>query len=99
MCDVFALVDWNIVSSNEENHVGALAKAWDALGKATKFDCVGLAPEFFTLGVGKNVAHFQEGTSVGVEDGIENFLWELLTRSLMHREWVAGDVIVNMDAR
>ncbi len=96
--DVFALVDWDVVLSNEDNRVGALANAWDALGKATKFDCVGLAPEFFVLGVDKTVAHFHEGASVGVEEGIANFLRELPTRSLMCQEWVAGDVIVNKDA-
>jgi hypothetical protein len=84
--------------SNEGNHVGVLANAWDALSKATQFDHVGLAPEFFVLGVDKKVAHFHEGASVGVEDGIENFLRELPTRSLMGRESAAGDVVVNMDA-
>jgi hypothetical protein len=44
------------------------------------------------------VVHFHEGASVGVEDGIENFFRELLTRSLMHREWAASDVVVNMNA-
>jgi hypothetical protein len=44
------------------------------------------------------VVHFHEGASVGVEDGIENFARELPTRSLMHCEWAAGDVVVNMDA-
>jgi hypothetical protein len=42
-----------------------LTDAGDALGKATKFDCVGLAPEFFVLGVDKKVVHFHEGASVG----------------------------------
>jgi hypothetical protein len=56
VCDVFALVNRGIVSSNEDNCVGALANAWDALGKATKSHCVGLAPEFFVLGVDKKVA-------------------------------------------
>ncbi len=63
--------------SDEDYHVGAFANAGDALGKATKFDCVGLAPEFFVLGVDKKVVHFHEGTGVGVEDGIENFPREL----------------------
>jgi hypothetical protein len=49
--DVFALVDRDVVLSNEHNCVGALANAWDALGKANKFDHVGLAPEFFVLGL------------------------------------------------
>jgi hypothetical protein len=84
--------------SNEDNRVGALANAWDALGKATEFNCVGLAPEFFVLGVDEKVAHFHEGTSVGVEDGIESFLRESPTRSLMHHELAAGDVAVDMDA-
>jgi hypothetical protein len=97
VCDVFELVDWDVVSSNEDDHVGALANAWDALGKATDFDCVGLAPEFFVLGVDKKVAH-HEGTSVSVEDGVENLERELPTRGLMHHEWVACNVIVNMDA-
>jgi hypothetical protein len=97
--DVFALVDRDTISSNEDNCVGALANAWDALGKAAEFDCVGLAPEFFVLGVDEKVVHFHEGASAGVEDGIENFLNKLPTRSLMHQEWVASDVIVNMDAR
>jgi hypothetical protein len=81
VCDVFALVDRDVVSSNEDNHVGALDNAWDALGKATYFNHVGLAPEFFVLGVDKKVAHFHEGVSVGVEDGVENFARELPTRS------------------
>jgi hypothetical protein len=38
VCDVFALVDWDIVSSDEDNRVGAIANAGDALGKATEFD-------------------------------------------------------------
>jgi hypothetical protein len=98
VCDVIALVDRDVVSSNEDDRAGALANTWDALGKATKFDCVGLAPKFFVLGVDKKVAHFHESTSVGVEDGIENFMRELPMRSLMYCEWVAGDVVVNMDA-
>jgi hypothetical protein len=64
----------------------------------TKFDCVELAPEFFVLGVDEKMAHFHEGAGVGDEDGIENFPRELLTRSLVRREWAAGDVLVNMDA-
>jgi hypothetical protein len=95
--DVCALVDRDIVASDEDNCVGAIADAGDALGKATGFDCVGLAPEFFVLGVDKNVAHFDEGTGVGFEDGIENFPWELPMRSLVRLEWAAGDVVVNMD--
>ncbi len=83
VCDVFALVDWDIVLPNEDNCVGALANAWDALGKETKFNRVGLAPEFFVFGVDKKVAHFHEGASIGVEDGIENFSKESPTRSLM----------------
>jgi hypothetical protein len=35
--DVFALIDQDIVSSDEDNHVGAVANTGDALGKATKF--------------------------------------------------------------
>ncbi len=97
ICDVFASVDRDVVLSNEDDHVGALANAWDALGKATKFDCVGLAPEFFVLGADKKVAHFHDGASVGGEDCIKNFLRKLPTRSLMCHEWAAGDVIVNMD--
>jgi hypothetical protein len=99
ICDGSALVDWDVVSSDEDYRVGALANAWDALGKATKFDCVRLAPEFFVLGVDKKVAHFHEGAGVGLEDGIDNFLRELPTRSLMRQGWAAGDVVVNMDAR
>jgi hypothetical protein len=96
--DVFALVDWDVLLSDEDNCVGAIANAGDTLGKATKFDCVGLAPEYFVFGVDKKMAHFYEGTSVSVEDGIENFPRELPTRCLFCREWVAGDVVVNMDA-
>ncbi len=77
VCDVFLLVDRDAVTSNEDYCVGAFPNAGDALGKATKFDCVGLAPEFFVLGVDKKVAQFHEGASVGVEDGIENFPREL----------------------
>ncbi len=96
--DVFGLVDQDVVASDEDDCVGTVANARDALGKATEFDCVGLAPEFFVLGVDKKVAHFHEGAGVGVEDGIENIPWELSTRSLVCREWAAGDVVVNMDA-
>jgi hypothetical protein len=96
--DIFALVDWDIVLSNEDNHVVARANAWDALGKVTKFDHVGLAPEFFVVGADEKVGHFYEGASVGVEYSIEYFSRELPMRSLMRREWVAGDVVVNMDA-
>ena len=95
--EVFASVDQDIVSSNEDYRVGAFANAGDALGNATKFDCVGLAPEFFVLGVDKKVAHFHKGTSVSVEDGVENFARELPTRGLMSCEWATGDVVVNMD--
>jgi hypothetical protein len=98
VCDVFASVDWDVVSSNEDYRVGAFANARDALGKATKFDCVGHAPEFFVLGVDKKVAPFHKGASVGVEEGIENFPRELPMRSLVSHEWVAGDVVVNMEA-
>jgi hypothetical protein len=87
VCEVFALVDWDVISSDEDKRVHAVASAWDALGKVTKFDCVGLAPEFLVLGVDKKVVHFHEGTGVGVEDGVENILRELSTRSLVHREW------------
>ncbi len=44
------------------------------------------------------MARFHEGTSVGVEDSIENIARELPTSSLMCREWAAGDDVVNMDA-
>ncbi len=98
ICDVFALVDWDVVLSDEDNRVGAVANAGDALGKATKFNCVGFAPEFFALGVDKKGVHFHEGAGAGVEDGIENFPWKSPTRSLVCREWVAGGVVVNMDA-
>jgi hypothetical protein len=96
--DIFASVDWDVILSDEDDHVGAVANARDALGKATKFNCVGLAPEFFVFGVDKKMAHFHEGTGVGVEDGIENFPRELRTRCLFCREMVAGDIVVNMDA-
>ncbi len=56
--EVFASVDQDVVSSDEDYCVGAFANAGDALGKATEFDCVELAPEFFVLGVDKKVAHF-----------------------------------------
>ncbi len=93
--DVFASVDWDVFLSDEDNHVGAIANAGDALGKATEFNCVGLAPEFF---FDKKMAHFHEGAGVGVEDGIENFPRELPTRCLFCHEWAAGDVVVNIDA-
>ncbi len=96
--DVFASVNQAVVLSDEDNRVGAVANAGDALGKATKFDCVGLAPEFFVFGVDKKMAHFHEEAGVGVEDGIENFPRELPTRCLFRCEWAAGDVVVNMDA-
>ncbi len=79
VCDVFLLVDWDIVLSDEDYCVGAFANAGDALGKKTKFNCVGFAPEFFVLRVDEKVAHFHEGAGVGVEDGIENFPRELPT--------------------
>jgi hypothetical protein len=96
--DVFASVDRDVVSSDEDDCVGAFAKARDALGKGTVFVCVCLAPEFLILGADKKVVHFHESSSVGVEDSIENFPRELPPRSLVHREWVAGDVVVNIDA-
>ncbi len=68
--DVFALVDRDVILSNEDYRDGAFANAGDALGKATKFDCIGLAPEFFVLGVDKEVVHFHEGAGVGVEDAL-----------------------------
>jgi hypothetical protein len=98
VCDVFALVDQDVILSNEDDHVGAFANAGYALGKATKFNCIGFSPEFFVLGVDKKVAHFHECASDGVEDGIENFSKEPPTTSLVCREWVAGDVVVNMEA-
>ncbi len=84
--DVFALVNRDIVLSDEDDRVGAVANAGDALGKATKFDCVGLAPEFFVFGVDEKMAHFHEGAGVGVEDVIENFPRELPTRCLFCHE-------------
>ncbi len=96
--DVFASVDRDVVSSDEDDHVGAIANAGDALGKATEFNHVGLAPEFFVFGVDEKMAHFHEGASVSIEDGIENFLRELPTRCLFRHELAAGDVVVNMDA-
>ncbi len=73
VCDIFMMVDWDVVLSDEDYRVGAFANTGDALGKATEFNRVGLAPDFFVLGVDKKVAHFHDGTVVGVEDGIENF--------------------------
>jgi hypothetical protein len=96
--DIFALVNRDVVLFDKVDCVGAIANAEDALGKATKFDHVELAPEIFVLGVDKKVAHFHEGASVGVENGIENFPRESPTRSLVCREWAAVDVIANMDA-
>jgi hypothetical protein len=58
ICDIFLSIDWDIVSSDEDYCVVACANARDALGQATKFDCVGLAPEFFVLGVDEKVVHF-----------------------------------------
>jgi hypothetical protein len=98
VCDIFALVDSDIILSDEDDCVGALVNAGDALGKVTVFDCVGLAPEFFVLGVDGKVAHFHESAGVGVEDGVETFPRESPTRSLVCCEWTAGDVVVNMDA-
>jgi hypothetical protein len=96
--DVFVSVDPDVVLSDDDDCVGAIANAKNALGNVTKFDCVGLAPEFFVFGVDKKMVHFHEGAGVGVEDGIENFPRELPTRCLFCHEWVAGDVIVKMDA-
>ncbi len=96
--DVFASVYRDVVLSDEDNRIGAVANARDALGKATKFGRVGLAPEFFVFGVDEKMAYFHEGAGVGVEDDIENFPRELPTRCLFCREWAAGDVVVNMDA-
>ena len=75
ICNIFALLEWDIILSSENNCVGAIACTWDALGKATKFGCVGLAPQFLVLGVDEKVAHFHVHASVIVEDSIENFLW------------------------
>jgi hypothetical protein len=77
--DVFLLVGWDLVLSNKDYCVGAFANARDALSKVTEFNCVGLAPEFFVLGVHKKVSQFHEGAVIGVEDGIENFPEELPT--------------------
>jgi hypothetical protein len=96
--DVFASVDRDVVSSDEDDHVGAINNARDALGKATKFNCVGLAPEFFVFGVDKKMALFHEGAGVLVEDGIENFPRILPTRCLFCYEWATGDVVAHMDA-
>jgi hypothetical protein len=96
-CDVFASVDWDGVLSDKDNCFGAVANPRDALGKVTKSDCIGLAPEFFVLGVDEKVAHFHEGAGVGVEDSVQNFLRESPTRSLVWCAWVAGDVVVNKD--
>jgi hypothetical protein len=74
VCDVFLSVDWDIILSHEDYCVGACADARDALGQATEFNCVGLAPEFFVLGVDEKVAHFHEGAGVVIEDGMEKFL-------------------------
>jgi hypothetical protein len=98
VCVVFASVDQDVILSDEDDRAGAIANAGDALGKATKFDHVGFSPEFFVLGVDKKVAHFNEGTGFGVEDSVENSPRELPTRSLVCREWAAGDVVVNIDA-
>jgi hypothetical protein len=68
--DIFALVHWDVVLSDEDNHVGAVSNAGDALGKVTEFNCLGLAPEFFVLGVDEKVAHFHEGAGVSVEDAL-----------------------------
>jgi hypothetical protein len=51
VCDVVRLVDQNVVLFNEDDRVGALTNAWDALGKVTGFDCVGLAPGSLYLGL------------------------------------------------
>ncbi len=96
--DVFESVNWDVVSSDHDDGVGAVANTGDALGKATEFDCVGLAPEFFVFGVDEKMAHFHEGAGVGSEDGIENIPRELPSRCLFCHEWAAGDVVVNMDA-
>jgi hypothetical protein len=61
VCNFFVLANGDVVSSNEDNFVGALANDWDALGKGTEFNHLGLAPEFFVLGVDDKVAHFHEG--------------------------------------
>ncbi len=95
--DVFALVNRDGITFGEDDCVGAVANARDALGEVIKFDCIGLAPEFFVLGVDKKVVHFHEGAGVGVEDSIENFQWELPTRRLVCRERAAGNVIMIID--
>jgi hypothetical protein len=71
--DIFLLINREVLLSDEDYHVSAFANAGDALGKGTKFDHVGLAPELFVLGVDEKVAHFHEGAGVGVEGRIENF--------------------------
>jgi hypothetical protein len=96
--DVFVLVNRDVILSDKDDCVGAIANTGDALGKATEFNFVGLAPEFFVFEVDEKMVHFHKGAGVGVEDGIENFLRELPTRCLFCCEWAAGDIVVNMDA-
>jgi hypothetical protein len=47
---VFAVV-WNVLAADENDSVGTFADSGDALGKMSKFLCVGFAPQFFVLGV------------------------------------------------
>ncbi len=46
----FAFV-WNVFAADENNSVGIFADSGDALSEASKFICVGFAPQFLVLGV------------------------------------------------
>ncbi len=63
--------------SDEDDHAGSFALAWDVLGEMTKLDHVGLAPQFLLPGVDEEVAHLHECAIVIVKDSIENFHREL----------------------
>jgi hypothetical protein len=52
--------------------VGTFADSGHAMSKTPEFLCVGFAPQFFVLGVHKEVLHFHEMTRGFVEDSMEH---------------------------
>jgi hypothetical protein len=49
VCDVAFVVIWGVLALDENDSVGAFADSGDALSKATKFFCVGFAPQLLVL--------------------------------------------------
>jgi hypothetical protein len=51
ICDVAFAVVRDVLVSDENDSVSAFADSGDALSEASKFLCVGFAPQFLALGV------------------------------------------------